>query len=354
MELSLEPVPSIVPAPAGTRPMARPKLGLAFGGRTEGAATRPSEPIFLDVEVPLPPSLTHLGEATRATASGNPDGPTIVVLGGISGNRFVAHSADGAPGWWPGLVGPGRAVDPARHLVVGLDFAADAEGRAAPSTADQAQVLLAALERLGRASADVVIGASYGGMVALALAEAAPERVGRLVVISAGSEPHPTATANRELQRRVVALGLESGKGDEALAIARGMAMLTYRTPEEFAERFEGGIDACCPQTASEPGAYLRARGVAFRAVMSPERFLSLSASIDRHRVDPARISCPVLLIGADSDQLVPAVQMRALADRLAGPAELHSLPCLYGHDMFLKEAEAVGRVVAPFLPGGR
>ena len=83
---------------------------------------------------------------------------------------------------------------------------------------------------------------------------------------------------------------------------------------------------------------------------MTPERFLGLSASIDRHRVDPARIALPVLVIGADSDQLVPACQLRALAAALAGPAELHLLPCLYGHDMFLKEAEAVGRLVAPFL----
>ncbi|TFI59451.1 homoserine O-succinyltransferase [Sphingomonas parva] len=348
MELSLDPVPGIVPAPAA-RAMARPKLGLAFGGRAEevGGGT---EPLFLDVEVPLPAALAHLGGSTRATATGNPKGKTVVVLGGISGNRFVAGSGDGAPGWWPGLVGSGRAVDPARHLIVGLDFAADSAGRVAPTTAEQAQVLLAALDRLGRARADVVIGASYGGMVALALAEIAPARVGSLIVISAGGEPHPLSTANRELQRRVVALGIESGKADEALAIARGMAMLTYRTPDEFAGRFEGGIDACCPHTASAPGAYLRARGSAFRAVMSPERFLSLSGSIDRHRVDPSRIACPVLLIGADSDQLVPPDQMRALAGRLAGPSELHLLPCLYGHDMFLKEAEAVGRIIAPFL----
>ena len=331
----------------------RPRLGLAFGARTESApaaAAAPPEPSFLDLEIELTGDLAPFGGSVRATASGKPDGPLLVVLGGISGNRFVAGSADGAAGWWPGLVGEGCAVDPRRHWIVGLDFAADPTGRAAPTTEQQARVLIALLDRLGRARADAVIGASYGGMVALALAALAPQRVGRLVVISAGGEPHPLATANRELQRRVVALGLDSGKGEEALAIARGMAMLTYRTPGEFAARFDGGIGGCCPQTASAPGAYLRARGRDFLSVMSPERFLSLSASIDRHRVDAARITCPVLLIGADSDQLVPPEQMRALAARLAGPAELHLLPCFYGHDMFLKDAEAVGRLAAPFL----
>jgi homoserine O-acetyltransferase len=339
---------TLVRAPAEA---ARPRLGLAYRTPRHAAPAAAPESALLDVEVPLPAALARFGAATRATGTGRADGPTIVVLGGISGNRFVARDPAGAAGWWPGLVGDGRAVDPARHFVVGLDFAADPSGAAAPTTDEQAQVLLAALDALGRARADVIVGASYGGMVGLALAARAPARVGQLVVISAGAEPHPLATANRELQRRVVALGLQGGQGDEALAIARGMAMLTYRTPDEFAQRFEGGIDDCCPQTASAPGSYLRARGRDFRAVMSPERFLSLSASIDRHRVDPSQVSCPVLLIGADSDQLVPPVQMRSLAARLAGPAELHLLPCLYGHDMFLKEAEAVGALVAPVLP---
>jgi homoserine O-acetyltransferase len=313
----------------------------------------PRDPfVFEDVEVPLPAAIGPFGRATRASAAGNRSGPVVVVLGGISGNRFVGRGPDGGPGWWQGLAGPGRAIDPARHLVVGLDFAADESGAAAPSTLDQARVLAAALDRLGLARIDAIVGASYGGMVGLAFAQAFPDRVGRLVVISAGAEPHPAATAARELQRRVVALGIESGHAEEALAIARGMAMLTYRTADEFGQRFDGGIDQSCPRTPSAPGAYLRARGRDFLSVMSPGRFLSLSASIDRHRVDPKRIATPSLLIGATSDQLVPPAQMHALAGGLAGPCELHLQNCLYGHDMFLKEAETIGGLAARWLNG--
>ena len=135
-----------------------------------------------------------------------------------------------------------------------------------------------------------------------------------------------------------------------ALAIARGWAMLSYRTPGEFAERFAGGLDCDDPCAETAPGAYLRARGEAFVRHMSPERFLSLSGSIDRHDVDPARIAAPALLIGAAGDQLVPVEQMRDLAARLGGPATLHIRDSLYGHDMFLKEAAAIGELVAPFL----
>jgi homoserine O-acetyltransferase len=294
-----------------------------------------------DVAVPIPAHLARLGTRTLARLAGS-DGPLVVALGGISADRFVC-------GWWRGLAGPGAALDPARMRILGLDFAADETGATAPSTAEQAEILAAALDAVGAEAADLIVGASYGGMVALAFAEAWPARVLRLAAICAPAEPHPASTAGRELQRRVVAMGLALGSGAEALSIARGMAMLTYRTAEEFEGRFETGNPDSSSLCVSAPGTYLRARGDAYQAVMTPERFLSLSASIDRHRVDPARIPHPTLVIGAESDRLVPAGQLRALAVALP-EGELHLLDSLYGHDVFLKEADAIGRLLAPTL----
>ena len=85
-----------------------------------------------DVEVAIPAHLHRFGTTTRARVSGKRNGPVIVALGGISGNRFVCTTADGLSGWWPGLIGPGCAINPARHCIVGLDFGADATGAAAP------------------------------------------------------------------------------------------------------------------------------------------------------------------------------------------------------------------------------
>ena len=302
----------------------------------------------IDIEVELPLALKSCGGAARARLTGPEDGPLVVAMGGISADRFVCRGDDGRPGWWPGLVGDGRAIDPARHRVLGLDFAADPTGRTAPSTEEQAELVAAAIDVAGAAQADLV-GASYGGMVALALAAHRPECVRRLVLVSAPAAPYPAATAVREVQRRTVALGLAAGLGTEALSIARGLAMLTYRTPAEFAARFTGGIDSADTLATSDPGRYLRARGDAYPDVMSPERFLSLSASIDRHAVDPAHIPHPTLVIGALSDQLVPPEQLRALAAALPD-GRLHLLDSLYGHDMFLKEAKRIGALIAPFL----
>lgn len=305
---------------------------------------------YRDFDVALPRPLDRFGGSVRVRVTGREDAPLVVALGGISSDRFVCGHPDGRNGWWPGMVGPGSAIDPDRYCVLGMDFAADPRGEVAPSTREQAQVLGAVIDHLSIDKAHAIVGASYGAMVALSFAEHFADRVAKLVIISAGARPHPAATALRDLQRRVVQLGIGAGAPREALAVARGMAMMTYRTPEEFARRFKGGIGAPHCLAASEPGSYLRARGEAFLAVMSPERFLSLSASIDRHAVDATRIAQPALLLGATSDQLVPPGDMRTLASELAGPTELHLFDCLEGHDMFLTNAAGLAELVSPFL----
>ena len=305
---------------------------------------------FRDFEVSLPAELERYGGTVSVRIAGNATGPTIVVLGGISGNRFVCRDQSGAPGWWPGLVGEGYALDPRNYCIVGMDFAADPTGRSAPSTEQQALVLATALDAAGVDRLHSIVGASYGGMVGLAFASRFGSRLEKLVVISASAQPGSAACASRALQRRVVEMGLKSGTGDEALAIARGMAMLTYRTPAEFDMRFRAGLRSDDPLGLCEAGSYLRERGRVFRGVMSPERFLSLSASIDRHRIDPAAVKVPTLLIGANSDQLVPPGQLATLAEDMHGRAELHLLDCLFGHDMFLKEPAKIGAIIKPFL----
>ena len=304
-------------------------------------APRAAEPRLFEVK--LPAGLARFGASVRASLTGPEGAPLLILLGGISADCLPCS-------WWPGVAGPGCAADPERFRILGMDFIADRFGEVAPSPRDQAAALCAVLDAIGVRQAHAAIGASYGGMIALALGQHHPNRAARLVAISADARPHPAATAIRDLQRRIVALGLAGGDAEEALSIARGLAMLSYRTREEFSERFEGGIGGEGVLGRSEPGAYLRNRGEAFTRRMSPERFLSLSASIDRHQVDPARIAVPTLLIGADSDQLVPPVQLEALAASLAGPVQLRLLPSLYGHDMFLKDADRISALVGAFL----
>jgi homoserine O-acetyltransferase len=302
---------------------------------------------------------------------GRPRAPVVVVLGGISANRHVASSSvDLTPGWWEPQVGPGRPINTNAWRVLGveyLDGGRGTDGRPARviSTHDQAEAIALVLDQLGVERVRAIVGASYGGMVALAFGERFAERVEELVVVSAAHESHPMSTGLRSLQRRVVELGLEHGCGREALAIARGIAMTTYRTAREFGERFrETAVSpAACglrPNTLGTPGEpdrisfeverYLASRGARFAAVIPPERFLALSLSMDLHRVDPAAVRVPSTLVAAEGDTLVPEEQMRALSKRLLVPGRFMCLPTIFGHDAFLKEPAKIGHILTSVL----
>lgn len=279
----------------------------------------------------------------------------VAALGGISAGRHLArHSGDPRPGWWEAQVGPGAALDPRRFRVIGMDYLGDTlqAGDAVPlvDARDQARALARSLDALGVRRLEALVGASYGGMVALAFAALFPERVARLVVLSAAHEPHPMATAVRAVQRRIVREALRRGCGAEGLALARALAMTTYRTDRELAARFDGAWSLVDDAPRFPVEEYLDHCGRRYLETSSPERFLCLSQSIDLHRVDPAEVTVPVTLAMVEGDPIAPPWQMESLAGRLGGPVRLHRIDSVFGHDAFLKEAGAIGNLLTTAL----
>lgn len=317
----------------------------------------PPPPAWRDHTLPLTRFCLGDGQpltdaAVRLRRLGPEGAPVIVVLGGISSDRRVADVGDGRAAWWPRIVRAGGPVDLDRYQVLGLDLLpgpGEAEIRTL-TPADQARALAAALDHLGIPQLQALIGASYGGMVGLAFAALYPQRLKQLIAISAPHRPATHATALRGIQRRILALGIETCRQGEAVALARELAMTTYRTPEELDWRF--GQDVV-PEAAGQPYAvcdYLKARGRAYVPKMSAERWISLSDSLDRHRVEPEAVVVPTTLLGFTSDQLVPIADLDGLAGALPNLRAFVRAPSFYGHDGFLKEEAVVADLVTSAL----
>lgn len=338
MSLAIAPAPASAPSPTFAPPPA------VVAGRET----------FL-VELPL----RHAGRRRVRIAcewQGNTQGPAWFVAGGISADRHVAPSgAFPEPGWWPTQVGPGRALDPRRGRVLAIDWlGADGSLDVPIDTADQADAIAAVLDRLGITRLDAFVGASYGAMVGLQFAARHPARLHRLVAISGGDRPHPFASAWRAVQRGIVALGRRDSQRREALALARQLAMLSYRTPEEFAARF-GEPPALTDRglrCASDD--YLAACGARYAARTSATAFLRLSESIDLHAVDVAAITTPTTVVGIEEDRLVPIAGLEALAANLGARGRLERLSAQTGHDAFLTEPEAIAAILDRALTESR
>ncbi len=279
------------------------------------------------------------------------DAPVVAVLGGISAHRHLT----GPDGWWPAMVGPNLGVDTTRFRVLGIDYLGGLGGSSTPhggsafppiSSVDQAAVLERVVQHLGLGSLHAIVGASYGGMVALSFAALHPEHVGRIVILSAADRPQVLSTAWRSVQRQIVREAIARGDGASGLKLARALAMATYRSQTEFAMRFGGPAVRDAERFRFPVEGYLFARGDDYVQKYRAESFLCLSESIDLHSVDPAEVRTPTVLIAVHEDQLVPFNDMQSLAARLAGPSRLIEINSIFGHDAFLKEAAVLNPIL--------
>ncbi|MDI7775000.1 homoserine O-succinyltransferase [Asticcacaulis sp. EMRT-3] len=323
-------------------------------------AITPTAPdlIGTDITAPIPADFRlQSGQTLEQTdvvarLYGPKDAPVIVAAGGISAGRVLFAKEDTtetAPGWWEGVAGPGEALDLNRYRVLSIEFAPrlPAARIYTITTHDQARLVKLLLDKINIDKVYCFIGASYGAMIGLAFAETYPDAVERLCIISAAHRSHPMATAFRGLQRRLLKFGADSGRPLEGISLARQLAMTTYRSDAEFSERFDGPP----PETAGDNYVvcgYLRARGDAYAAT-DVNRWISMSDSLDRHRVDPAKIKAKVFLAAVPTDRLVPYDDMKMLHEQLKDSVFI-DFPSLYGHDAFLKEIKLVSDIVRTSL----
>ena len=306
-------------------------------------------------------ALRHAGTRSvrlRFESVGEERLPVVLVAGGISADRHVVAS-DAFPerGWWQEQASPGRTLDPRRRRLLAIDWlGADGTLDAPIDPADQADAIAAVLDALGIAALDAFVGCSYGAMVGLQFAARHPARVGRLVAVSGTHRAHPHASASRALQRRALALGALQCDGHGGLALARQIAILGYRTPEEFDGRFgEARVVDGRVRTGAED--YLDHCANAYAARTPPTAFLRLSESIDLQSVEPESIRVPVTVVAVAEDRLVPIADAYALVERLArAPVppprkpQLCVLRSVFGHDAFLKECAALDAVLREAL----
>ena len=277
--------------------------------------------------------------------------PVVAVLGGMSAHRAVT----GGEGWWPEVVGPGLGVDTDSYRILGLDYLGgygesstpQSGGKFPPlSSYDQADALYAVVRHMGLQSLHAIVGASYGGMVALCFAERYPEFVKHIVVLSAADKTQVLSTAWRSVQRQIVREAIARGDGPAGLKLARALAMATYRSAVEFQLRFGAAPSRNDDRFVFPVEDYLFARGDAYVRKYRAESFLALSESIDLHQVDATRVHTPATLIAVREDQLVPFADMQALSARLNGPRQLIEINSLFGHDAFLKEGAALTPII--------
>ena len=283
--------------------------------------------------------------------------PVVVVLGGISADRFVAYDELlDCNGWWESFVGINKAVNTQKYSVLSFDYLGgcattrflESDDKTLPiSTSDQAKVLKHLISKLSINHIHSIVGSSYGGMVALAFSELYPESLSQQIIISAANKSHPRSTALRQVQRSIVSFGIDAGNANQGLSLARQLGLITYRSKDEFLNRYDLENLTLGQQNLKS---YLNINGEKFAKKFNPNAFLCLSHSIDSHQVEPTKIYTPSLFISVDSDELVFPIQLEDLANNLNAQANHITIKSSYGHDAFLKEHQILKPIIQSTL----
>jgi homoserine O-acetyltransferase len=334
----------------------------------------------------------------------NEDGSNaVLVCHALTGDSHAAgRASDGhpSPGWWDGMIGPGRGMDPDRWFIVCANVLGGCQGTTGPASIDPAtgrpygstfpvvtirdtvrtQALLA--NHLGVTKWRAVVGGSMGGMQALEWAVMFPERVGSLVALATAEAASAQQIAWSMVGRRAIAgdpnfLGGDYydqpvGLGPHAgLALARQIAHIHYRSEEVFTERFgrrvldrlDGAEGFWLGQRFDIEG-YLDYQGQKLVRRFDANSYLYLNKAMDLHDLARgrgsaaaalARLSAPTLVMSIRSDMLYPPYQQRALYDALRAQGNrtgFYEIDSPDGHDGFLTATNQISPIVAAFLDG--
>jgi homoserine O-acetyltransferase/O-succinyltransferase len=313
----------------------------------------------------------------------------VLVCHALSGSALVGS-------WWPEVFAPGAVLSLEHDFVICINMLGSCYGSTGPGTVDpetgevygsdfplvsirdnvRAQAQL--LDSLGIHQLRLVMGGSIGGMQALEWAVLFPDRVQRALIIAV-APLSAMGLALNHLQRQAIQ-GDPAWEGGnylpqrpprQGLALARQIAMLSYKSPALFDERFgrnpnRNGED---PWGLEDHGGgltggrfdiagYLDLQGRRFIERFDANAYLAILRTMDTW--DPlhghasaadvfGRIRAQISFIGISSDWLFPPESVKQFAGciRDAGvAADYREMSSAHGHDAFLAEQAELVRLL--------
>ncbi|MEE9255235.1 MAG: homoserine O-acetyltransferase, partial [Pseudomonadales bacterium] len=319
----------------------------------------------------------------------------VFIFTGLSPSAHVcATEQDPSPGWWEAMVGSDKPIDTNRYFVVCANSIGSCFGSTGPAAVDPGNGELyrlsfpvLTLEDIATASRHVLaalgikqlaatVGASMGGMSALAYSVMFPGISRGLVLISSAASSLPLAISLRSLQREIIRKDPAWRNGEypmgegpiTGMRLARKLGMITYRSATEWEQRFgrervtderESGDPFCID---FEIESYLEAHANKFIGTFDANCYLYLSRAMDLfdisdHGGTPAAAYRRVraergLVVGVETDFLFPLHQQEELAEGLSqsiAHLDFKALPSIQGHDSFLVDMDRFRPVISDF-----
>tara|TARA_R110002096_G_scaffold148826_2_gene309971 strand:- start:1225 stop:4623 length:3399 start_codon:yes stop_codon:yes gene_type:complete len=287
--------------------------------------------------------------------------PVVLVNHALTGNSDVA----GKNGWWKDLVGDDKVIDTKLYTVLAFNIPGNGfdgfviENYKDFVARDVASIFLIGLKELKIEKLFATIGGSLGGGIAWEMAVLKPDFTEHLITVATDWKSTDWLIANCQIQEQFL-LNSRSPVHD-----ARMHAMLCYRTPESFKERFQRSKNEDLEIFNVESWLLHHGKKLQERFQLSAYKLMNqLLKTIDVTKNRKADlnvlegIEANIHIVGVDSDLFFTAEENRQTHKQLAVTHanvtynEIHSV---HGHDAFLMEYEQLEKIVEGiFVPDSK
>ncbi|WP_299398069.1 bifunctional aspartate kinase/homoserine dehydrogenase I [uncultured Gelidibacter sp.] len=284
------------------------------------------------------------------------EAPIVLVNHALTGNSNVA----GKGGWWLDLIGPDKVIDTSVYTILSFNIPGNGyDGFLIDNykdfvARDIAKLFLEGLKQLKITKVFALIGGSLGGGIAWEMAFLSPKLAEHLIPVATDWKSTDWLIANCQIQEQFLV------NSSNPVHDARMHAMLCYRTPKSFKERFQRSKNDDLEIFNVESWLLHHGNKLQERFQLSAYKLMNqLLKTIDvtKNNGDNAdilnTIHSNITIVGVDSDLFFTAEENRETQKQLAltHPNVTYSeINSDHGHDAFLIEFEQLEKIIEPIF----
>ena len=282
--------------------------------------------------------------------------PIILINHALTGNSEVA----GKEGWWQDIVGEEKVIDTAVYTILSFNVPGNGfdgfliENYKDFIARDIANIFLEGLQYLKISQLFALIGGSLGGGIAWEMMVLNTKITKHFLPIATDWKSTDWLIANCQIQEQFLV------NSSNPVHDARMHAMLCYRTPTSFKERFQRSKKEDSTVFNVESWLLHHGKKLQERYQLSSYKLMNqLLKTIDVTKNGEKKIEilnqidANIHIIGVDSDLFFTAEENRETHKKLALTKEnvtYNEIKSVHGHDAFLMEYDQLQKIIAPIF----